>query len=104
MANIITEILNQDISWFVDSKKVTKLDDTSIEYIERCITDGISQGELHISYGSKDQAASGWWHVINWRDIACELRNALLAYANIAGPNQASTKKALKRFDDEWTF
>jgi len=94
--NYITEILCHDVSWWVDVDSVTELDDCSIEHIEQCITDGCRQGDLNVSYGKNMQKeATGWWYIINWKDIALELRNT---YQN------GAIETAVRRFDDEWTF
>lgn len=88
-----TRILNHDISWYVDVKSVTELDECSIEHIETCIKDGISQGDLYISYGKNGvKTANGWWNIINWRDIACELYNAF--------GNKEREQKAKERFEE----
>lgn len=100
MKNNITEVLGHDVSWFVRSNTAMKqgLDESTIEYIENCIKDGISQGELIISYGKNNNLeTTGWWHIINWRDIACELYNAC--------PKETDRQKqAHERFNKEWTF
>lgn len=97
--NYITEILGNDVSWWVDANSVTELDECSIEHIEDLIKDGCRQGDLNVSYGKNMQKeTNGWWHIINWRDIACEL------YHVAKGITTDASIKATKRFDDEWTF
>lgn len=91
--NTITEILGHDVSWFTDSDNITELDEASIERIENCINDGCKQGELSVGH----EEARGWWHIINWRDIACQLYHQVPTRT----PEQ---KEARKRFNDEWTF
>lgn len=58
--NKITNILEHDITWFADKKAVKELDEATIEYIETCIKDGITQGELNICYGKKNGQRSLW--------------------------------------------
>lgn len=96
--NFITEVLGHDVSWWVDSPSVNELDEVSIEHIEKCISDGTKQGSLHITYGRHYHLqADGWWHVINWRDIACQLYREC--------PNDDEGQKAArKRYEEEWTF
>lgn len=64
-------ILQHHVYWFVDSKSVKELDETSIEHIENAIKDGCNQGSLNIYYGKKkDKETSGWWSIVGWQDIA----------------------------------
>jgi len=96
MKDKIVSILENDILWYVESKSVKELDETSEEYIKKCIQDGISSGELNVSYGRNNNlTASGWWQIINWRDIACELFNA---------NTPEKMEAAKKRFNDNWKF
>jgi len=96
----ITKILGNDVSWYVESNKVTELDEVSIEHIKKCIQDEYNQGALFVSYGKNDEKeTSGWWYIVNWEDIALQLRNAL--------PDRMSNqyevlKAAIKRFDNEF--
>ncbi len=100
MKNKITEILGHDISWNVNSKSCVELDECSIEHIETCIKDGITQGELTVYFGKdKDKETNGWWSIINWKDIALELRNSI-----DGGFINKDQIKAVKRFDDIWTY
>lgn len=99
--NKITKILQHDISWFVQNEKIIELDGASVEHIEQCINDDINQGELCISYFNefdKELETTGWWHIINWQDIALQCYNVLKA------TNIKQKKDAIKRFDDEWTY
>lgn len=102
---IITEILSHDVSWYVDKKGVTDLAGAE-EDIERMIKDGYTSGELHLSYGkNNEKTTSGWWHIINWRDIALQLRNSIVAVKEGTGEVlKEGQKEAVKRFDKEWTF
>lgn len=38
-----TEILGNDISWYVDSKKIIELDDETTEYLENMIKEGYTR-------------------------------------------------------------
>jgi hypothetical protein len=97
--NYITEILHHDISWYTDSPSVKELDMVSTEHIENAIQEGFSSGDVCMSYGHMgNEEARGMWHIINWRNIAHELYNALL------NGNEEDGLKALKKFEDEWTF
>lgn len=104
--NKITEVLGHDISWFVDSDNVTELDQVSIEHIEKCINDGLSSGELHVcintsqDFDIEDDTASGWWSIINWRSIACDLYNA----GKKVEEEYLELEKAIEKFEEEWTF
>lgn len=98
--NVITEILGHDVSWWVDANSVKELDEASIEHIENHIKNGTSQGDLNVSYGKNyEKQTNGWWHIINWRDIACELYNAIGSTIKTD-----KTIAACKRYDDEWVF
>jgi hypothetical protein len=100
MKNKITEILQHDISWFVDSTSVKELDECSIEHIEECIKDGLSQGQLCVTYGKyNDKETTGWWHIIDWQGLALGLYNAFEPFKD--NPTQ---KEAVKRFNDEWSY
>lgn len=99
MKNNVTEILGHDISWFVDADSIKELDESSIEHIEKLIKDGYTQGSLSICYGkfgsTKDQKeTSGYWHIINWKNIALELYN-------VTG-SEVNAQKARKLFDENW--
>ena len=96
--NKITKILQHDISWFVNSKKITELDSSSIEHIAYCLNDGISSGELVISYGKDgSKTTTGWWRIIDWKNIALVLYNS--CDTDNKTPRQVA---AMKRFDNEW--
>lgn len=100
--NKITEISGHDVSWFVNSKSVNELSEIEIERIAELIKEGINQGQICMSYCGKnnvDYETTGWWSIINWRDIATELRNSIES-----GSITNSQLKAIKRFDDEWVF
>lgn len=102
--NKITEILKHDISWNVLATSVKELDEVSIEHIEKCIQDGYTQGELHISFGkSHEKETSGWWRIINWKNIALDLRNSFLSKASDDEKDRI-LKAAIARFDKEWTY
>ena len=91
MENRITEVLQHDISWWIDEgedKEVTELDESTIEHIEECIKEGYSSGQIVTENGT------GWWSMIDWQDIACELYNCVTNRTD-AG------KKARKRFNDK---
>lgn len=93
--NNVSEILNHDISWFVDSNRVTELDQSSIDHIKQCIEDGISQGSLCVTYGAKhDKESNGWWRIINWKNIALDLYNSV--------GDGDKIKAAKKQFDENW--
>lgn len=93
--NTVTEILQHDVSWFVESNSVTELDECSIEHIEESIKDGYSSGSLHVTYGkSNNKETSGYWRIINWKNIA------LQCYNGIKNPHTA--KEAIEAFDNEW--
>lgn len=93
-----TEISGNDISWWVMADSVTDIGETETERIAKMIEDGYTQGEICMSYYGKNNRqyeTTGWWEIINWKDIACELYNAL--------PSDTDTqKKARKRFDNNW--
>lgn len=92
-----TEILKHDIYWTIEKPSIKEMDEASIEHIEKLIKDGYSSGEIHVSYGKNgDKTASGWWEIVNWSDIACEL------YNNVNAKAGASAIKARKRFDKYW--
>ena len=87
MGNKVTEIAGNDVSWWSDDeyKDLDELPEFEIGRIGKLINEGYNQGELH----------GGWWSIINWKDIACELYNAC--------PNRTpAQKKARKRFDENW--
>lgn len=95
-----TELLGHDVSWNVESKSVKELDDSSEQYIIDSIKEGFTQGELHVTFGKNmNRETSGWWEVINWKDIACELYNAFNGETN---PVTSEQKKAIKRFNENW--
>jgi hypothetical protein len=102
MKNKITEIYEHDISWYIDGK-INELDETSRHHIQECIIDGITQGELCIS--TKRKEYYGWWHIINWKDIALGLYNATKQkgiYQDNITPGVIEA--ARQRFDNEWTY
>lgn len=92
-----TEILEHDIKWWVDDDEIKELDECSIEHIENLIKEGCTQGELNVG----EQESRGWWEIVNWMDIACELRNALISHPGVAFKDSAPDK-ALKRYDENW--
>lgn len=102
-----TEILKHDIKWWVRSKAYEKkgLDETTVEHIEYMIEQGYTSGEIAGSWTDSRHRyyeTSGWWKIVNWEDIACQLRSALLnctADTKRAGDEKY---KALQRFDDNW--
>jgi len=96
----ITKIIGHSISWHVDTNRVKELDECSIEHIQQSIIDGCYQGELFVSYGKKQNQSSGWWRIINWEDIALQLRNSIVNSTKKNG--KELQKEALKRFNDEW--
>lgn len=104
--NKITEVLGHDVSWFADSNSVKELDECTIGHIEKCIKDGSFQGDLNITYGAKmNKESGGWWHVINWRDIANQLYNASKNMQLAGLPVQTlGMKEAQVNFEKEWTF
>jgi hypothetical protein len=94
MRNRITSILKHDVSWYLkegenDEVDVMELDESTIEHIENCIIDGIGSGQIVTEKGT------GWWYIIDWRDIATDLYN----YRK--GPE---LKKARERYNSEWNF
>lgn len=96
--NFITEVLEHDISWWVDSNSVKELDESSIEHIKKMIEQGITQGELCITYGRhRNLETWGWWYIIKWRDIAMQL------YRECPNDNEGQ-KAARKRYEQESTF
>lgn len=100
--NKITEISGHDISWYVNSKSINELSDYEKERISFEIAHGITQGQIVMSYRGKnniDYETNGWWSIINWKDIALELRNSIQT-----GFITESQIKAVKRFDDTWTY
>lgn len=102
MKNKITEISGHDISWYVNSKSINELSDYEKERISFEIGTGITQGQIVMSYRGKnnvDYETTGWWHIINWKDIALELRNSI-----DGGFINKDQLKAVKRFDDNWTY
>lgn len=91
----ITEIFEHDISWWVDDNKVKELDDSTIEHIEYNIGQGCTSGELCISYGrNNDKEVYGWWTLVDWKDIALALYNAI--------GNKVKENEAKKLFDETW--
>lgn len=40
---------------------------------------------------------TGWWEIVNWKDIACELYNAI----DVKNKSERA-KMARKRFDKYW--
>jgi hypothetical protein len=93
MKNKITEILQHKVSWHTNPNS-NELDEDTILHIEQDIISGCNQGEIVTEKGT------GWWHIINWEDIALQLYNALKDN-NIMTNNQMI---ALERFDKEWTY
>lgn len=67
-----TDILLHTIDWWANAAESTtspqELDESSIEHIERCIKDGINNGELCIwvydSETDTDTEYRGWWRII----------------------------------------
>jgi len=93
------EILQHDISWFVDNERITEMDSASIEHIENLIKNGFSSGEVHICYGKNDEKmASGWWNIINWKNLALAL------YHVVGSERNPATVKAREDFDKAWKF
>lgn len=92
-----TEILGNDIIWSADSKSCKELDEASIWHIEDMIRQGYTSGSLEVSM--KRKTTSGWWEIVNWKDIACELYNATQADIVRLKPQMM---KAIKRFNDNW--
>jgi hypothetical protein len=91
----IAEIFEHDISWWVYDNKVKELDDSTIEHIESYIAKGFTSGELCIYYGKNyDKEANGWWTLIDWKDIALALYNAI--------GNKTKEEEAKKLFNETW--
>ena len=94
MKNKITNILEHNISWYVESNRIKELDSCSIEHIENSITDGYTSGSLNVTYGKNNNLeTSGYWSIVDWKDIALELYKA---------QTLEEKKKATKRFDENW--
>lgn len=104
-----TEICGHNVKWHVSSKSIaaSELSDFEVERIEKLICEGFTSGEIHMDYTTasrRNLTTGGWWEIVNWQDIALELYQQLKR----VGPNsflkkdQASYKKAIKRFDQNW--
>jgi hypothetical protein len=97
-----TKILEHDISWYVQNESVIKLDDTTEAHIMECINNGITSGEICMTLDiepeedSDEEEIYGWWEIVNWKDIACELHNAILSR------NGNIQEKAIKRYNENW--
>lgn len=101
--NYITEILGNDVSWYVESPSVTSLSGWDEDHIADMIKEGYSCGEIVTTFRGKngrEYDTRGWWHIIKWQDIALQLYNRVKAI----GFKQPADIEAIKRFDDEWTF
>ena len=98
MANIKKhhiEILNHDIVWWANKNKTKKLDDMSIEHITYQISNGVTSGSLPITSGKlKITKSSGWWEIVNWRNIALELYNSY--------SSARDSVEARKLFNENW--
>jgi hypothetical protein len=94
----ITKILHHDISWEIRYKDIKELDPVSAEHIEYCIGQGISEGDLSVT-DENDEEFTGYWYIINWREVALDLYNSF-----VADPKVARQVAAMKRFDNEWVF
>lgn len=93
--NFVTEINGHDISWYVDAELVKELDEATKEHLIKMIEEGYTSGELNVSYGrGGNLETSGWWNIINWKNIALELYN-------VTG-SEAVAQKARKLFEDNW--
>lgn len=66
------EILENDIQWHVQDDEVQEMDESTIEHIKDSINKGYSSGEIVMS----DPDTTGWWEIVNWRDIATGFYNA----------------------------
>ncbi len=84
-----TEILEHDIKWHVGDENITELDSATIEHIEQSIKEGCTSGQIVMD------ETTGWWEIVNWQDIACELYNAL-------NGDKKGKDKAAKRFNENW--
>jgi hypothetical protein len=94
--NHITEIFEHNISWWVYDNKVKELDDSTIQYIESSIGKGFTSGTLCVSYGkNNEKETDGWWTLVDWKNIALTLYNALDA-------DKESKLKAKELFDENW--
>jgi len=99
--NKITKILGNDVSWHVDSKNVTELDECTIEHIQNLIADECFQGQVCMTL-KNGKETTGWWHTINWEDIALELYNSLTNINDVV--KKKYQQKAIKRFKKEWVY
>ena len=96
-----TQICGHDVSWFVNSKSVKELGEFEESRIADLIKDGFNQGELNIScvgHNNRQYETTGWWHIVDWQDIALELYNAIKG----CNPVTDDMTKAIKRFDKNW--
>ena len=100
-----TEILGHDIKWWVEDESVTRLDRDTEDHIIECIEDGITSGQIVMQLFKYDEKTdtditsetTGWWEIVNWQNIACQLYNAL----KHSGDNPEA-REAIKRFDENW--
>ena len=102
MKQQITEIMEHDIKWHLSANNVP-LNDSDIEHIEYQIGSGYTSGELNVSYGkNNEKETSGWWELINWKDIALGLYNSI---ANVSKDAQKEAqRKAVKNFNENWLY
>lgn len=92
--NQFVEIMGHHIKYKVTVKNV-HLTETEIEHIQYMIAQGITSGDLNISYGKNNsKETSGWWEIINWKSIALECYNKL--------GSEANSDSARKLFNDNW--
>lgn len=64
MSNGKLEIIQHNVEWFLRGDDAPeKLDEASIEHIEKMIIDGYNQGSLCYYDANTDREFHGWWEI-----------------------------------------